>query len=82
MEYETNSQSKELLNILRLNISQAYLKLNKNSDAIDNCTKVLKEEPDNLKALFRRGVALSKAQDFGKAEEDFKHILKIDPQNT
>lgn len=57
---------------MRLNISQAYLKLNKNADVIDNCTKVLKEEADNLKALYRRGVAYSKNQDFDKAQNDFK----------
>jgi tetratricopeptide (TPR) repeat protein len=51
-----------------LNISQAYLKLNKHVDAIDNCTKVLKEENDNLKALYRRGVAYTKLQEFDKAK--------------
>ncbi len=57
-----------MLNILRLNISQAYLKINKNSDVIDNCTKVLKEEEGNLKALYRRGLAYIKIQEFEKAK--------------
>jgi len=56
------------LNILRLNISQAYLKTNKYGDVITNCTNVLKEEEGNLKALYRRGLAYTKLQDFEKAQ--------------
>jgi peptidylprolyl isomerase len=67
LENETSGEAKQLLNILRLNSAQAYLKLNRNSDVIDNCSKVLKEEGDCLKALYRRGLAYSKLQDFEKA---------------
>lgn len=56
-----------MLKTLRLNIAQAYIKLNKNYDAIDNCNKVLKDDPSNMKALYRRGVALRKNEDFDKA---------------
>lgn len=68
LEHEHASEAKQLLNILRLNISQAYLKLGKYAEVIDNCTKVLKEEADNHKALYRRGIAFSKSQDFDKAK--------------
>lgn len=71
-----------MLNILRLNISQAYLKLNKSSDVIDNCTKVLKEEEDNQKALYRRGLAYTKNQDFERAKNDFRELIRLDPQNN
>lgn len=53
---------------MRLNLAQAYLKLNKNTDVIDNCSKVLKDEPGNVKALYRRGVAYTKNQDFDRAQ--------------
>jgi hypothetical protein len=43
VEHETAADAKQLLNILRLNISQAYLKVSKYADAIDQSTKVLKE---------------------------------------
>lgn len=77
VDYETSEDAKELLKTLRLNISQAYIKLNKNSDAIDNCNKVLKDEPQNMKALYRRGVALRKNEDFDKAEVKYTLFRKI-----
>lgn len=82
LEYEHSSEAKQLLNILRLNISQAYLKANKYRDVIDHCTKVLKEENDCLKALYRRGLAYTKIQDFEKAKNDFNQLLKHDAQNV
>ena len=68
MEHEHAPETKQLLNILRLNISQAYLKLAKYSDVIENCSKVLKEEDDCLKALYRRGTAYCKIQEFDLAK--------------
>jgi len=68
VENESSGLAKQLLNILRLNISQAYLKLSKFTEVIDNCTNVIKDEGDNVKALYRRGLAYSKSQDFDKAE--------------
>lgn len=68
LEYEHSSEAKQLLNILRLNVSQAYLKLNKYGEVIDHCTKVLKQENDCIKALYRRGLAYTKHQDFDRAK--------------
>jgi hypothetical protein len=42
IENESSNESKQLLHVLRLNTSQAYLKLNKFGDVITECTKVLK----------------------------------------
>lgn len=42
IEFEHSPEAKQLLNILRLNISQAYLKLNKFDNVVENCGKVLK----------------------------------------
>ena len=68
IEYEHAAETKQLLNILRLNASQAYIKLGKYSEVVDNCGKVLKEEEDCVKALYRRGVAYNKMQEFDKAK--------------
>ena len=80
VENEHAPEIKQLLNILRLNLSQAYLKLGKYSEVIDNCGKVLKEEDDCLKAFYRRGLAYSKAQEFDKAKvicHLFRKISKV-----
>lgn len=70
------------MKILRLNLSQALLKLNKFGDVVEQSTKVLKDDPQNLKALYRRGVAYSRSQDFDRAQADFKELLKLDPSNN
>lgn len=68
VEHETAADAKAIFKTLQLNIAQAYLKINKNKDAAEAATKVLKEEPANLKALYRRGVAYSRSQDFDRAQ--------------
>jgi tetratricopeptide (TPR) repeat protein len=56
------------LKILRLNLSQALLKLNRHAEVVDQASKVLKDDPQNLKALYRRGVAYSRSQDYDRAQ--------------
>ncbi|XP_074288405.1 uncharacterized protein LOC141613566 [Silene latifolia] len=38
-------------------------------------------EPSNVKALYRRGVALQKLNFFVEALDDFEHALKLEPNN-
>lgn len=47
-----------------MNASQAYLKTKNYSKIIELCTKILKGDPDNIKSLYRRGLAYSGNQDF------------------
>lgn len=68
VEHETAADAKAIFKTLQLNIAQAYLKLNKNKEASEAAGKVLKDDPSNLKALYRRGVAFSKSQDFDRAQ--------------
>jgi Flp pilus assembly protein TadD len=64
------------LKILRLNLSQALLKLNKFGEVVDHSTKVLKDDPQNPKALYRRGVAYSRSQDFDRAQV-IHHLFRL-----
>jgi predicted negative regulator of RcsB-dependent stress response len=41
----------------QLNLALCYVKLGKNDDAIKTCTDVLSDDPDSLKATYRRGQA-------------------------
>jgi Tfp pilus assembly protein PilF len=53
-----------------MNACQAYIKTKQYSKAISLSTKVLKDDPENLKMLFRRGVAYLGNQDFDLAKTD------------
>ena len=43
------------------------------------CTEVLKYDPDNLKAYYRRGKSHVGAWNTKDAEKDFNMCLKLDP---
>lgn len=68
VDFEEDENAKNILKILRLNISQAYLKTKQYSEVIENCNKVLKDDEKNVKALYRRGSAHLFGQDFEKAK--------------
>jgi len=64
-----------------LNSAQAYINIGDYSTACVKCTTVLKKDPRNLKALYRRGLARNH---IGLAEEalvDLDLALSIDPDN-
>ena len=52
------------MKVLRLNAAQSHIKAGEYSEAISYCTNVLEKYSNNLKALYRRGVAYTKNQDF------------------
>ncbi|KAJ2922436.1 hypothetical protein H1R20_g14653, partial [Candolleomyces eurysporus] len=64
-----------------LNRSAAYLKLGKFQDAQRDCTTVLKLNPKNAKAFFRRGQAWQGLDDLDKAHSDFWEAHQIEPNN-
>ena len=43
------------------------------------CSTVLQREPDNFKALFRRGLALSKSGEYADAKKDLLAASKSQP---
>lgn len=46
------------------------------------CNTVLEIEPDNIKALYRRGQARLSAGESEEALADFQHVQRIDPRNA
>lgn len=67
---------------LFLNTAQCALKLNDPAKTITQCTSALKLEPDNVKALYRRGAAYKARAEYELAREDFLHLLHCDAQNA
>ncbi|KAL3832002.1 hypothetical protein ACJMK2_023686, partial [Sinanodonta woodiana] len=63
------------------NRSLAYLKMEDWSKALKDCNTVLKSEPDNIKALLRRGSAYKGSKNFDKARNDLIKVLELEPNN-
>ncbi|KAK7839347.1 70 kda peptidyl-prolyl isomerase [Quercus suber] len=64
-----------------LNSAACKLKLGDYLEASTLCTKVLKHDPCNVKALYRRSQAYLKISELDKAEDDIKRALTSDPNN-
>ncbi|TNN16545.1 Sperm-associated antigen 1 [Schistosoma japonicum] len=58
-----------------------YLRQKQWNEAVNDCTKVLKTEPDNLKALFRRSQANFELDNLEQAEKDLNRLTDQDPTN-
>ena len=64
-----------------LNLAACYLKLAKPQLALKNAGKAIEMEPENVKALYRRGTAAAQLEDFDTAKVDLQRACKLDPQN-
>ncbi len=62
-------------------LSLIYLKQKEYEKCIEKATLVLKEDPDNLKALGRRGLAHSMDGSHDLAKKDLAKAHKIDPND-
>ena len=62
-----------------LNEAMCDLKLDEPRAAEAACGRVLALEPENVKALFRRGTALTCLSQFGAARRDLKEANRLDP---
>nr|CDS34229.1 sperm associated antigen 1 [Hymenolepis microstoma] len=58
-----------------------YLKMKKWRLAVDDTTRVLGEEPKNIKALMRRAQAFYELHSLKKAQRDLEFILEMEPEN-
>lgn len=68
-------------NPCHLNIAACLIKLKRYEDAIAQCTIVLAEDQNNVKALFRRGKARSELGQTDAAREDFLKARKLAPED-
>lgn len=64
-----------------LNLAACQLSLEDMPRVVENCNKVLERQPDNIKALYRRGRALTALNEFERAEVDLQHAIKLEPSN-
>ncbi|OQS01583.1 peptidyl-prolyl cis-trans isomerase [Achlya hypogyna] len=84
-DHEANDAQKAALKdaqtVLFLNGAMASLKTKGYAAAASAAGKALKNDKSNVKALFRRGVALMHLNDLDRAKEDLLAAAKLDPQN-
>lgn len=85
-EVETEAVRSRVLSAY-LNISLCCMRLDQHKDAVRACDEVLKVDPRNVKALYRKAVSL--AQPSGSDIDDYKAAIKllitalqIDPSNA
>jgi len=62
-----------------LNMAACHLKTLNYSGVIDECSQVLEQDPENAKALFRRGKAHHLKGAFSSAKADLAKALKASP---
>ena len=63
------------------NLAMCYIKQEKYYDAKRECDKALEIDPKSVKALFRRGVSLSRTGEYSKAKKDFNAVLALEPKD-
>ncbi|KAJ8371575.1 hypothetical protein AAFF_G00307230 [Aldrovandia affinis] len=63
------------------NMAATQLKLDHLEAALRSCVSVLAHQPDNVKALFRKGKVLALQGEFTEAIRDLKSALKLEPSN-
>jgi tetratricopeptide (TPR) repeat protein len=63
------------------NIAAAYLRLKEYNKAESSCIAVLQVDANNLKALYRGGIASMHQHKFVEANMAFKMLLEMDPDN-
>lgn len=66
-----------------LNYAACCLKLNEYQECVNQCNEALERQPNNMKGLFRRGVALARrGLDLDGAQNDLERVMELDPENT
>ena len=63
------------------NLATCRMKANQFHLAAECCSKVLKDDPEHVKCLFRRGQAHMELNDFDLAKSDLLKAKKLDPTN-
>ncbi|XP_075759011.1 peptidyl-prolyl cis-trans isomerase FKBP8 [Pelodiscus sinensis] len=63
------------------NLAASQLKLDHYEAALRSCTLVLEHQPENIKALFRKGKVLAQQGEYGEAIPLLKAALKLEPSN-
>lgn len=78
---ENKTKAKELKNACELNKAACYLKLKEFTEAKKSCDVVIKEESQNIKAIYRRAQAEMGLKNFPECIRDCKKVVELDVRN-
>mmetsp|Transcript_145378 Transcript_145378/g.279022 ORF Transcript_145378/g.279022 Transcript_145378/m.279022 type:complete len:679 (-) Transcript_145378:39-2075(-) len=79
---ELAARGAQLKQLALLNKAACYLQLNDPTNALSTCNMVLKEDRNNVKALFRRAKAHFSRGEHADALRDLERVIELDPENT
>jgi len=78
---EQQEEAKELRKAVHLNMGMCHLKVQNPDRAIEDCNYALALDPQNVKALFRRGQAYMLKRDAERAGEDLNNAARLAPDD-
>jgi len=81
VEESTKAEAGALVISCWLNEAQCCLKLQDWAGAISASSSVLRKDGENVKALYRRGLANTKLQNFETGRQDLKRAATLDPKS-
>jgi Flp pilus assembly protein TadD len=61
------------------NMAASYIRLSNFTKAVEYAGKVLDKEPENVKALYRRGTSYHRLNELDKAEKDLRVAVSLAP---
>ncbi|XP_040273569.1 peptidyl-prolyl cis-trans isomerase FKBP8 [Bufo bufo] len=80
----TPEEEEELLDVKMKclnNLAASQLKLDHYEAALKSCNMVLEQQPENIKALFRKGKVLAQQGEYTEAIAILREALKLEPTN-
>lgn len=80
----TPEEEEELLDVKMKclnNLAASQLKLDHYEAALKSCNLVLEQQPENIKALFRKGKVLAQQGEYSEAIAILRRALKLEPSN-
>ncbi|XP_077128042.1 peptidyl-prolyl cis-trans isomerase FKBP8 [Ranitomeya variabilis] len=80
----THEEEGELLDVKMKclnNLAASQLKLDHFEAALKSCNVVLEQQPENIKALFRKGKVLAQQGEYSEAIAILRKALKLEPSN-
>jgi len=78
---DQKKKAKDLKKVCELNKAACYLKLSDFAEAKKSCNAVIKDESQNVKAIYRRAQAEYGLKNFPECIRDCKLIVEIDAKN-